>query len=536
VLCFKLWRLFSVKYAYSITAALLLGGTAATLALQSPGSAQTAQNEPGAIIPASAPRPGAPMSFADLAARLQPSVVNISTTQRVQVQRQQNPFAGTPFGDLFGGDDSPFGGNEGGGGNGGKPVTREAQSLGSGFIISADGYVVTNNHVISAEQGQGTKAVVESIKVTMPDKREYKATLVGRDVASDIAVLKIDATGLPFVRFGDSQTARVGDWVVAIGNPFGLDSTVTAGIVSALHRNIGSGPYDRYIQTDASINRGNSGGPMFDLNGNVIGINTAIFSPTGGNVGIGFAIPAEQARPIVDTLRGGGKVKRGYLGVGIQPLDEGTADALGLPKNHGELISRVEPNEPAARAGIKQGDVITKVNGREVTPEQTLSFIVGGLPVGSRVPIELLRDGKKQQVTAIVGERPSEEKLASLGTGEPDLDGDGQKGTKGGPDAARESLGLATLALTPEIQRQLGLRDGVKGIVIGAVDPSSDAAAKGLQRGDIILSANQRATPSPAALATIAGDARKAGRTNVLLQVQRGNRPPAYIPVKLNQG
>ncbi|MEY2928213.1 MAG: hypothetical protein RL367_2690, partial [Pseudomonadota bacterium] len=510
-----------MKYAYSITAALLLGGTAATLAFQAPGSAQTAQNEPGAIAVASSPRPGAPMSFADLAARLQPAVVNISTTQRVQVQQQQNPFAGTPFGDMFGGDDGPFGG--GGGANGGKPITREAQSLGSGFIISADGYIVTNNHVISAEQGQGTKAVVESIKVTLPDHRDYKATLVGRDVASDLAVLKIDATGLPFVKFGDSQSARVGDWVVAIGNPFGLDSTVTAGIVSALHRNIGSGPYDRYIQTDASINRGNSGGPMFDLSGNVIGINTAIFSPTGGNVGIGFAIPAEQARPIVETLRGGGKIKRGYLGVGIQPLDEGTADALGLPKNQGELISRVEPNEPAARAGIKQGDVITRVNGRDVTPEQTLSFIVGGLPIGTRVPIELLRDGKKQTVTAMVGERPSEEKLASLGTGEPNLDGDGKAVPGKGADAARESLGLATLALTPEISRQLGLRDGVKGVVVGAVDPSSDAAAKGLQRGDIILSANQHPTISPTELAAVADAARKAGRANVLIQLQRGN-------------
>jgi serine protease Do len=351
-----------------------------------------------------------------------------------------------------------------------------------------------------------------------------------------LAVLKIDATGLPFVKFGDSQSARVGDWVVAIGNPFGLDSTVTAGIVSALHRNIGSGPYDRYIQTDASINRGNSGGPMFDLSGNVIGINTAIFSPTGGNVGIGFAIPAEQARPIVETLRGGGKIKRGYLGVGIQPLDEGTADALGLPKNQGELISRVEPNEPAARAGIKQGDVITRVNGRDVTPEQTLSFIVGGLPIGTRVPIELLRDGKKQTVTAMVGERPSEEKLASLGTGEPNLDGDGKAVPGKGADAARESLGLATLALTPEISRQLGLRDGVKGVVVGAVDPSSDAAAKGLQRGDIILSANQHPTISPTELAAVADAARKAGRANVLIQLQRGNAPPRYIPLKLNQG
>ena len=393
-----------MRYAYAITSALLLGGTAATLALQSPGSAQNAQNEPGAIVAASAPRPGAPMSFADLAARLQPAVVNISTTQRVQVNA--NPLAGTPFGDLFGG----------GNANGGRPVTREAQSLGSGFIISADGYIVTNNHVISGGEGGGASAV-SSIKVTLPDRTEYDATLVGRDPTSDLAVLKIKATNLPFVRFGDSTKARVGDWVVAIGNPFGLGGTVTAGIVSALHRVTGQGgAYDRYIQTDASINQGNSGGPMFDINGNVIGINTMIFSPTGGNVGIGFAIPAEQAWPIVQSLKGGAKIKRGYLGVGIQPLDEGIADSLGIEKNHGELIARVEPGEAADKAGIKQGDIVVKVNGREVTPDQTLSYLVANQSVGSRVPIEVIRDGKRQLLIAVLGERPSEEKLASLNT------------------------------------------------------------------------------------------------------------------------
>ncbi len=511
-----------MRYAYGITAALLLGGTAATFALQAPGSAQQAQNEPGAIQ-ASAPRPGAPMSFADLAQRLQPAVVNISTTQKVQVQ-QNNPFAGTPFGDLFGG------------GSEGRPVTREGQSLGSGFIISSDGYIVTNNHVISAgggERGGRVNAVVTGITVTLPDRTEYKATLVGRDPASDLAVLKIEAKGLPFVRFGDSQNTRVGDWVVAIGNPFGLGGTVTAGIVSAVHRNIGAGQYDRYIQTDASINSGNSGGPMFDLNGNVIGINTAIFSPSGGNVGIGFAIPAEQAAPIVQTLRSGAKVKRGYLGVGIQPLDEGTADALGLPKNSGELISRVEPNEPAAKAGIRQGDVVVKVNGKAVSPDQTLSFLVGGLPVGARVPIEIIRDGKRQQVTAVLGERPSEERIAALGGGgEPVLEGegDGPKNT-----SSREALGLTMQSLTPEIARQLGMSPTTKGVVVSAVDESSDAAAKGLRRGDVIISANQRPTMSPGDVSAAESAARTAKRNNVLLYIQRGNTPPAYIAVKIKQ-
>ena len=319
-----------MRYAYALTGALLLGGVASSVMLQQPLGAQTPQNAPAAMA-AAAPR-GAPMSFADLAAKLQPAVVNISTTQRVQVNQGTNPFAGTPFADLFGGGDAN---------SGGRPVTRQAQSLGSGFIISADGYIVTNNHVVAPGR-QG--AVVESITVTLPDRREFKARLVGRDLASDLAVLKIDAgNNLPFVQFGDSTHARVGDWVLAIGNPFGLGGTVTSGIVSAVHRNTGQGgAYDRYLQTDASINMGNSGGPMFDLNGNVIGINTAIFSPSGGNVGIGFAIPAEQAKPVVDALMKGGRVKRGYLGVQIQQIDAGMADALGLEKNRGEMIANVE--------------------------------------------------------------------------------------------------------------------------------------------------------------------------------------------------
>jgi serine protease Do len=507
-----------VRYAFAITSALLLGGTAATLALQSPGGAQTAQNEPGSIS-AVAPRAGAPMSFADLVAKLQPAVVNISTTQRIEVS-QSNPFAGTPFSDLFGGAD--------GGDKPSRPVTREATSLGSGFIISADGYIVTNNHVISG--GQRDNNAVSSITVTLPDRTEYPAVLVGRDPTSDLAVLKIKATSLPFVRFGDSTKARVGDWVMAIGNPFGLGGTVTAGIVSALHRNTGQGgAYDRYIQTDASINQGNSGGPMFDLNGNVIGINTLIFSPTGGNVGIGFAIPAEQAWPIVQTLKGGAAVKRGYLGVQIQPLDDGIADSLGLPKNHGELVAKVETGEAAARAGVRQGDVIVRVNNQDVTPDQTLSFLVANLPVGARVPIEVMRDGKRQTVVAVLGQRPTEDKLASIGRGDKGLTPPDDK-TSG--QAVRESLGLALQALTPDVARQLGLNGPARGVVIGAVDPSSDAAAKGLQRGDIILSINQRPANSPADVSAAATAAKAASRGNVLLFVQRGDSPPRYIAVK----
>jgi serine protease Do len=350
-------------------------------------------------------------------------------------------------------------------------------------------------------------------------------------------VLKIEARGLPFVKFGDSARTRVGDWVVAIGNPYGLGGSVTAGIVSALHRNIGQGgAYDRYIQTDAAINQGNSGGPMFDLNGNVIGINSAIFSPTGGNVGIGFAIPAELAKPIVDTLRGGTRVKRGYLGVQIQPLDADSAEALGLAKNRGELVGRVEPGQGAAKAGIQQGDVITKVNNREVTPDETLSYIVAGLPIGSRIPIELFRAGKRMTVTATLAERPTDEQIASIAGGDGDGDISPDGGGSNGASATRDALGLAVQSLTPPIAARLGVPAGTKGLVIGAApEPSSDAAAKQFQPGDVILSANQRPVTTPAELNAIVVEAQAAGRSGVLLLMQRGGGRSTYIPVKFKR-
>lgn len=512
-----------MRYAYAITGALLLSGAAAAMTLEPPAG-QVAQNEPGTIA-ATAPKAGAPMSFADMVATLQPAVVNISTTQRVTVQ-QTNPFAGTPFGDLFG----QFNQGQGQGqGNNGQPITREAQSLGSGFIISPDGYVVTNNHVIAA----GAKgATVESIKVTLTDRKEYTAKLIGRDPASDLALLKIEAKGLPFVKFGDSARARVGDWVVAIGNPFGLGSTVTAGIVSALHRVTGQGgAYDRFIQTDASINQGNSGGPMFDLGGNVIGINSQILSPTGGNVGIGFAIPAEEAKPIIDTLMKGTAVKRGYLGVGIQPITEDIAGAFGLPANQGEIIARVEPGEGADKAGLKQGDVVVRVGGKDVTPDQTLSYLVANTAPGTRVPLEIIRDGKRQTLTALVGTRPSEETLASLNGGDDD-DGLPESGTQS-QQASANAIGLSVQPLTPNIARSLSLDPTVQGLVIVDVDQSSDSATKGLQRGDVIISANRVPTRTAADLAGVITQAKAAGRTSIALLVQRGKNPGRFLAVKI---
>ncbi|HEX5184327.1 MAG TPA: Do family serine endopeptidase [Allosphingosinicella sp.] len=515
-----------MRYVYGLTAALLAGGAAATL-IVGPVGAQTAQNEPSAMA-AAAPRPGAPMSFADLAARLSPAVVNISTKQTIKVtQNSQLPPGFEEFFRQFGApvpDDND---------NGGQPTTQRGGSLGSGFLISSDGYIVTNNHVISPAR---TGATVDQITVTLPDRREYPARVVGRDEVADLAVLKINATGLPFVRFGDSTHARVGDWVLAIGNPFGLGGTVTAGIVSALHRNLNAGVYDRYIQTDASINMGNSGGPMFDLNGNVIGINTALYSPTGGNIGIGFAIPAEQAKPVVDALMHGQKVQRGYIGVSLQTLEDDIAEAMGIPKNQGELIRGVTPGGPAAKAGIQQGDVIVEVNGQKVTPDQTLAYLVAQQPVGSRVPMTLIRNGQRVNVTVTVGERPPEDQLARMNgfddnnpVAEP-----GESQQSAGQRSTREGLGVTVQALTPEIARSLHVNDpSLKGVVVSAVDPNSDAATKGLQQGDIILSINQRATRTPDEAAAAVAAARSAGRTTVLLLVRRGNTPAAYVGVEL---
>ncbi|MDB5670632.1 MAG: protease [Alphaproteobacteria bacterium] len=514
-----------MRYVYGLAGALLLGGAAATLTV-GPVGAQTAQNEPGSLA-SSAPRPGAPMSFADLAEKLQPAVVNISTKQSVQVSRTpQLPPGFEEFFRQFGAPLPDQGDDKG-------PVTQKGGSLGSGFLISADGYVVTNNHVISPARDNAT---VESITVTLPDRREFEAKVVGRDTVADLALLKINGNNLPYVRFGDSTRARVGDWVVAIGNPFGLGGTVTAGIVSALHRNLNSGVYDRYIQTDASINMGNSGGPMFDLNGNVIGINTALISPTGGNIGLGFAIPAEQARPVIDALRRGAKVQRGYIGVSLQPLDDDIAQSLGLPKNQGELIRGVTPAGPAARAGMEQGDVVVSVAGQPVTPDQSLAYLVANQPVGSRIPVEVIRNGQRRNLTIQIGERPSEEELAKLNGIEdstPVKDpADEQQSTS--QKSTRESLGLTVQTLTPEIARSLKLNDvNLKGVVISSVNSSSDAASKGIQTGDIILSINQRATRTPDEAAAAVSAAKTAGRKTVLVLVRRGNSPAAYFGVEL---
>nr|WP_283938486.1 Do family serine endopeptidase [Sphingomonas alba] len=496
----------------------MIGGTAFSVAT-GPVGAQVAQNAPAAMPPH-----GAPMSFADLAAKLQPAVVNISTRQRVPVKTQTDPFE--EFFRRFGGQDPS---QQGQTPQQGQPKTREAGSLGSGFIISPDGYVVTNNHLVQGLTGTGT---VDTVTVILTNRREYTARIVGRDTASDLALLKIDAKNLPYVNWGDSTRVRVGDWVLAIGNPYGLGGTVTAGIISALHRGItGVGAYDRYLQTDASINMGNSGGPMFDLNGNVIGINSALISPTGANVGIGLAIPAELAKPVIDSLRRGERPSRGYLGVGLQPLDENIAASLGLPKDNGEIVRSVVPGEAAAKAGIQQGDVIVKVGGREVNPDETVSYLIANTQVGARVPVEIVRDGRHQTVTVAVGQRPTEEQLAQQAGGDTDQ-GDGTTGTAATPGSA-QALGLTLVPLTPELAQRSNVPATVRGVLITAVDPSSKAADEGLRAGYVIVSVNRQAVTTPAQVSAIIETAKKAGRTSVLLLVKAGNAPEAFVGVDI---
>ena len=510
-----------MRYAYGLTSALLVGGAAISLVTGYPAGAQVAQND-DANMERVVPRAGAPESFADLTEQLQPAVVNISTRQRIEVQQNTNPFAGTPFAELFG---------RRGEKRGQQRQTREAQSLGSGFIISADGYVVTNNHVVSPTQ----RGTVEEITVTMPDGTEYPAELVGNDAASDLAVLKIKRnSAFPFVTFGDSKGARVGDWVIAIGNPFGLGGTVTQGIVSAVYRNTGSGSaYDRYIQTDASINRGNSGGPMFDMQGNVIGINNAIFSPSGGSVGIGFAIPAEVATPIVKKLMAGQEIERGYLGVRIQPVTDDLAASLGLPKNRGEFVQAVEPKAAAAKAGIQAGDIVVKVNNKDVTPDQSLSYLVANISPGTKVPLQLYRDGQRLSVNVTVGKRPSEEDLAKQQNFDPDAETPMPDSDSASSGIIEESIGLQVIPLTPQIATQLGVTPDTSGLVVAAVDPNSDAGTKGLRRGDIILTANYKEITSPADLEKITAKAEAAGREAVLLRIQRRGLPAQYVAVRL---
>ena len=430
------------------------------------------------------PTPQGLPDFVTLAKKLKPVVVNISTTQVSEGARGfGNPLGEEdPFGDFW---RKFFGG----------PVPRGPQrqkSLGSGFLIDRDGSILTNNHVVEN---------AEKIVVKLADEREFEAKVVGKDSKTDIAVIKINAKGnFSVPPLGDSDQLEVGEWVMAIGNPFGLDNTVTSGIVSAKGRHIGAGPYDNFIQTDASINPGNSGGPLINLKGEVVGINTAIFSRTGGNIGIGFAIPINLVKELLPQLKGKGKVTRGYLGVLIQKVTPDIAESLGMDNPHGALVANVSKDGPAERAGVKVGDVIIEFDGKEIKDSNDLPIVVARTAVDKKAKLKVLRDKKEVNLTVAVGELKDEEVVASA------------KEEKG-------EMGLTVQRVTPQIAESLGL-DRAEGVVITAVEPGSPGDDAGLRRGDVVLEIDRKAIRSLPDYRKALGESKKG--KGLLFLVRRG--------------
>ncbi|MCH8091758.1 MAG: DegQ family serine endoprotease [Proteobacteria bacterium] len=440
----------------------------------------------------------APESFADLAERLLPAVVNISSTQVSRERSQRGPEIpqfppGSPFEDWF----RDFLER-----NRPESTPRRVNSLGSGFIIDPSGYIVTNNHVIEE---------ADEITVILQDDTNLKATIVGRDKKTDLALLKVETDKpLTAVEWGDSNKSRVGDWVVAIGNPFGLGGTVTAGIISARARDINSGPYDDYLQTDASINRGNSGGPMFNIEGEVIGVNTAIFSPSGGSVGIGFAIPSALAKTVIDQLRKHGRTRRGWLGVRIQTVTEEIAESLGLEKARGALVAGVTDGGPAKESGIEAGDVILRFDDKEVSGMRKLPRIVAETPIDKAVEVVLWRKGEKKVIDVTIGELKED---VALKAGE---DKDSGQGTV-------SMLGLTLSVITPKLRERFKLDDETKGIIVTRVKNGSVAKKKGIRKGDVILEVSQDKVETPGDVKSMVEKARSAKRKSVLLLIERQN-------------
>lgn len=465
--------------------------------------------------------------FGDVVDKVSPAVVSVMVKGQSETAMNDGPRDGPS--QMPGFDELPdnhplkrffreFGGPDGQGGEGGRhrPDRRGDRrshqerpvAQGSGFFISEDGYLVTNNHVV--EGG-------DAYSVKLEDGAEFDAKLIGRDPRTDLAVLKVDNKDRKFtyVGFADDAKVRVGDWVVAVGNPFGLGGTVTAGIVSARGRDIGAGPYDDFLQIDAAVNRGNSGGPAFNTNGEVVGVNTAIFSPSGGNVGIAFAIPATTVKDVVTTLMSGKSIERGWLGVQIQPVTPEIAESIGLEGAKGAIVASAQTDSPAAKAGVKDGDVITAVDGQAVSTPRELARVIGASRPGKDVKIDLWRNGKAQSINVKLGVLPGEEKAAAR-TGDDQQDED-----------LASTLDDYGLTVAPS--------DEGKGVVITQVDPDSDAASRGLEAGDVIVSVNSKEVTSPDDVENAIKDAAKAGRKQVLVQVTRDdvNR---FVALPTNQG
>ena len=476
------WKTFAVS---TFASAVLIAGS---MALPS-------HSAPGQTAPAAIAVPGAGPGFADLVEQVEPSVVTIEVSKTAAPQL--SGFNGDPRAEEF---FKRFFGP--GGQNPQQP--RQSQGVGSGFIIDSDGYIVTNNHVIAG---------ADSVTVRLNDDQEFDAEVIGYDEKTDLALLKIDADDLTVSTLGDSDSTRVGDWVVAIGNPFGLGGTATVGIVSARGRDIRSGPYDDYLQIDAPINRGNSGGPVFNIAGEVVGVNTAIFSPNGGSVGIGFAIPANQVKGIVDELRSNGSVDRGWLGVQLQNINDDLADGLGLDSAQGALVADVVADSPAERAGIDVGDVILGYENNDVSDARELSRLVGASDSGDRVSMSIWRNDELIDVDVALGD--SEASIAAAGN-EKDF----------------KDLGLIVTPLNDELRQRLNIEPGVTGAVVVKVDPNGKAAEHGLLQGDVLLQVDRAPISSLKDLEKSLAKARKKGRSSVPVLVRRGDMQQfATLPV-----
>jgi serine protease Do len=489
----------------------LLMGVAAALAFigflspASPVAAQTASRLPG---------------FEDLAEKLVPTVVNVSTTMKLEAPEKGElpPMPelppGSPFEEFFKDFYDQYQ-------NGAPPAEEKASSLGSGFVIdAANGYIVTNNHVIKD---------AEEIKVILNDNTSLEATLVGTDEKTDIALLKVKTTKpLTAVTWGDSDKARVGSWILAIGNPFGLGGTVTAGIVSARHRDINAGPYDEFIQTDASINKGNSGGPMFNMNGEVVGVNTAIFSPSGGSVGIGFAVPSNLARNVTDQLIKYGKTKRGWLGVRIQEVTPEIAESLKLEKPAGALVARVTPKGPAEKAGIKTGDVIMKFDGKDINEMRELPKLVAEAEVGKKSTLTLWRKGKELSVTVDLGQLEKAEESGMIA---------GKKEEKKEPNfksTAVESIGLSLTALDDQLRDTYKIPKTTNGVLVTEVKKDGLAIEKGIMPGDVIVEVDQQEVTEPTQVIDRIAAAEKAKHISVLLFIAR-HEDMRFVALKLKK-
>jgi serine protease Do len=437
-----------------------------------------------------------PVGFADIVAKVKPAVISV----RVKIDKPIGPAMseedggqfppGSPMERFFHRFGMPNGGGEGNGNGGHHMVTGQ----GSGFFITADGYAVTNNHVVQD---------AENVQVTTDDGKTYTAKVIGTDPRTDLALIKVEGKDFPFVKLSDAAP-RIGDWVLAVGNPFGLGGTVTAGIVSARGRDIGAGPYDDFIQIDAPVNKGNSGGPSFDVDGNVIGVNTAIFSPSGGSVGIAFDIPSETVKSVVAQLRDKGKVTRGWIGVQIQPVTAEIADSMGLKKASGALVSEPQPNSPAAKAGIASGDVITSVDGNPVNDARDLARRIGMMAPDATVKLTVVHEGQEKTVTMTLGTMPNEKAAAN------------QDNPHAAPDNDMPKLGLT---LAPS--NKAAATDG-NGVVVTAVDPNGVAADHGFQVGDVILDVGGKSVANPGDVRKQLADARKEGKRALLFRVKSG--------------